>query len=342
MRADGRRGRPPTQADVARAAGVSQALVSQVLNNSSAFVVPDGTRRRVLDAVSSLGYVTNRAARSLRTQKSSTIAYVIPDITNPFYPEFVRGIEERADSSGYDLVTYSTGNRRDKELRALEAVQQGHVDGVIGVFFHVSATALKPLIDRGIAVVRFEAKRRCVDEFPLDCVYVDNARAARVVVRYLVDRGHRRIAMITAHSGPRRDRLEGYRDSLRESGLAIDRTLIVYGDFRARGGHDAMQRLLTVRPLPTAVFVNNDLMAFGALQALRSAGVRVPEDMAVVGFDDIPMAAVVHPGLTTIAQHPMAIGRRSAELLLARLGGDQSPSGKCVEIPFDLVVRGSA
>ncbi|MFZ0215345.1 MAG: LacI family DNA-binding transcriptional regulator [Candidatus Dormiibacterota bacterium] len=334
--------RRPTQADVARLAGVSQALVSQVLNNATMVSVPAGTKQRVLAAAERLGYVTNRAARSLRTQKSSTIAYVIPDITNPFYPEFVRGIEERADASGYDLVTYSTRNMEEKELRALDAVQQGQVDGVIGVFFHVSAQRLKPLIDRGIAVVRFEPSPRCVDDFPLDCVYVNNLEAARTIVGYLVERGHRRIAMITGRSGPRRDRFLGYRRGLRDHGLDADRALVRYGDFRAGGGYEAMVDLLRARPLPTATFVNNDLMAIGALRALREAGLDVPGDMAVVGFDDIAMAALVDPGLTTIAQHPLEIGRRAAELLLARLDGDTSPRGKCEEIPFDLVVRQSA
>lgn len=334
--------RRPTQADIARAVGVSQALVSQVLNRATTLAVPDDTKQRILEAAHRLGYVTNRAARSLRTRKSSTIAYVIPDITNPFYPEFVRGIEERADASGYDLVTYSTRNMAEKELRALDAVQQGLVDGVIGVFFHVSAKHLKPLVDRGIPIVRFESRPRCVRDFPLDCVYVNNLEAGKAVVDYLVLRGHRRIAMITGRSGPRRDRFLGYARGLAAHGLAWDPSLVRYGDFRAEGGYQAMRELLRSDPLPTATFVNNDLMAFGALGALRDAGVDVPGEMAVVGFDDIPMAALVDPSLTTIAQRPRAIGKRAAELLIARLEGDESPEGKCEEIPFDLVSRRSA
>ena len=158
------RRRRPTQADVARRAGLSQAMVSYVLNASTAVSVPEETRARVLAAMHELGYVPNRAARSLRTNRTLTIASIIPDIANPFYPAFVRGIQDVADQHGYDLIMYNSDGAADKERKCIHSVEQGRVDGVVGVFFHTGAHALAALLEQGIFVVRLEAMRkpRCV------------------------------------------------------------------------------------------------------------------------------------------------------------------------------------
>jgi LacI family transcriptional regulator len=334
--------RNPTQEDVARAAGVSQALVSYVLNDSLKFAVPEATRQRILNSARELGYVPNRAARNLRTRKTYTITCVIPDITNPFYPDFARGIQDTADERGYDLVLYNTDGHAEKEAKCLRAVAQGSADGVIGVFFHTNATGLAPLLTRGFPIVRLEATRKAAGSLPLDNIYVDSVAGARTAVTYLIERGHRRIAMISGQSGPHPARLRGYREALEVHGLAFTDELVASGDFRERGGYHAMQQLLALTPRPTAVFAANDEMAMGALLALGEAGVAVPGELAVVGFDDIPTARLTNPPLTTVAQFQYRLGRRAAELLLERLAGTAPSQGRSEELPYTLVVRGSA
>ena len=196
------RRRRVTQQDVARVAGVSQAMVSYVLNESTNVTVPDDTRQRIQHAMAALGYVPNRAARSLRTSKTFTIGCVIPDIANPFYPIFVRGIQDVADRYEYDVVMYNTDGLPAREEKAMRSLLQGRVDGVIGVFFHSSVRDLSRLLDQHIALVRLEAAPKRGGELPLDNIYVDNIAASRHAVSYLVDRGYQRIAMLADQPGP--------------------------------------------------------------------------------------------------------------------------------------------
>jgi LacI family transcriptional regulator len=334
------RGRRPTQGDVARLAGVSQATVSHVLNNSTVISVPGETRQRILAAIEQLGYVPDSSARRLRTGKTFTIASVIPDIGNPFYPQFERGIQDVAEARGYDLMIYNTDGVVDKERKCLQALLHGRVDGVIGVFFHLTARELRPLAERNVAIVRLENRAQEVGELPIDNLFVDNAAAARAAVEHLIERGHRRIGIIAGQTGPRGVRVRGYREALANAGIALDEDLIQLGDaFTEAGGHVGMRRMLALSPRPTAVFAANDLMAMGALMALRQAGLRIPHDMAVVGFDDIPAARLVTPPLTTISQFQERLGRRAAEMSLERLSGAASGPARSVEMPFELVVR---
>jgi LacI family transcriptional regulator len=332
----------PTQADVARLAAVSQPVVSYVLSGDAAAPVSPETRRRVLAAIEELGYVPDRAARSLRLRRTLTIAGVIPDITNPFYPAFERGIQDVAERHGHDLIVYNTDGDPAKEARCLRALLDGRVDGVVAVFFHLSARDLRPLLERHVAVVRLEAGPKRVGALPLDNVYVDNAAAARDAVAYLLDRGHRRIGTIAGRGGPRQARLQGYRRALAERGVPVDERLVCLTVFAEGGGQAAMAQLLALTPRPTAVFAANDLMAMGALIALREAGLRAPDDVAVVGFDDIPAARLVEPPLTTVAQFPERLGRRAAEFLFERLAGTAPPGGRSEAMPYELVVRRSA
>ena len=343
------RGRPsgvrrPTQADVARLAKVSQATVSYVLAGNSAISVPEATRRRILAAVDELGYVPNGIARSLRTRRTYMIAAVIPDITNPFYPAFERGVQEAAEASGYDLIVFNTGGIAEKERRCVRHLQQGRVDGVVAVFFHLKGEDLRPLLERNVALVRLEAVKKGVSslDLPLDNLYVDNVAASRAAVEYLIGQGHARIGMIAGQGGPRQARVRGYREALAAHRLPTDESLIRSGDFSEDGGHRAMRSLLDGPTPPTAVFAASDVMAVGALVALREAGFAVPEDVAVVGFDDIPVARLITPPLTTVAQFQENLGTRAAEMLLERLDGTAPGHGRSEEMPYELIVRESA
>jgi len=332
----------PTQADVARVANVSQAMVSYILNDNTTLTVPDETRARILAAIDDLGYVPNRRAQSLRTGKTYTLAVIIPDITNPFYPAFERGVQDAAEQRGYDLVTYNTDGVAEKEITCLRSLQQGRVDGVVGVFFHATTEHLRPLTDQGVAVVRFEPRARGPLDVAVDSIYVDNSAAARTAVSYLIERGHTRIGMIAGRQGPRSTRVLGYRQALTDHNIPIKDDLIHDGDFAEGGGYAGMRGLLTLTPRPTAVFAANDLMAMGALIALREEGLRVPQDMAVVGFDDIPAAKLVAPPLTTVTQFERDIGRRAAEMVLERLHEAITGVARSEEMPYRLVLRESA
>jgi LacI family transcriptional regulator len=331
----------PTQADVARLAEVSQAMVSYVVNNIPSISISAGTRARVLDAVKTLGYVPDSAARSLKTRKSSTVAGIIPDITNPFYPAFQRGIQDIAEARGYDLITCNTDGIADREHKFLRLAHQGRVDGFVAVFFHLTANDLQPLLERGIAIVRLEPGRKNVGRLPLDNIYVDNVAAARTATSYLIERGHRTIGMLAGQKGPQHARVRGYKQALAESGITLDNALIQGSGFQHDNGYQGMRELIDQSPRPTAVFAANDLLAMGALSALRDAGLRVPGDVAIVGVDDIPAAALINPPLTTISQFPHQLGRRAAEMLFERLEGNVPGGGRCELMPHELIVRES-
>jgi LacI family transcriptional regulator len=331
-------GRKPTQFDVARMAGVSQTTVSHILNNSTTVSIPEETRQHVLQAMEELGYVPDRTARSLRTSKTYTIAAIIPDITNPFYPTFVRGIQDVAERNNYDLVIYNTDGDEKKEQHSLISVTQNRMDGLIIVPFHIKESELLSL---SIPTVQLVQKPL---ELPaLDSIYVDNVAAAFTVVEHLTERGYTRIGMIAGEvdTPPRQNRILGYQQAIALHHLPLDEILIRGGDFTEEGGYATMQDLLKLTPMVDAVFAANDLMAMGALRAIREAGLRVPEDIAVAGIDDIPAARLVFPPLTTLTQYQQNIGQRAAEMLFDHLTDESIETPRSVEMPFSLIVRKS-
>lgn len=329
----------PTQMDIAREAGVSQATVSQVLNNAMANSIPQETRQRVLDAIERLGYVPDRTARSLRTKKSYTLAAIIPDITNPYYPTFIRGVQDVAESNNYDLVVYNTDGDKQKEKKSLNSVRQNKMDGLISVLFHFNANDLAEL---GIPVVHLRVKTEAPQA--VDVIYIDNAAASRDMTNYLIDRGYGCIGMIAGErdTPPHLARMLGYSQALAEHHIPLEQNLIRSGHFHQEGGYQGMRELLNLPQPPRAVFAANDLMALGALVAVREAGLRVPEDIAIAGFDDIPAANLVDPPLTTINQFQDMIGRRGAEMLFQRIHGTATEATRAVEMPYRLIIRKSA
>jgi LacI family transcriptional regulator len=315
----------PTQADVARLAAVSQPLVSYVLSGDPNAPVAPETRARVLAAIEELGYVPSHAARSLRSQRALAIGAIIPDITNPFYPAFARGIQNVAESEGYDLIAYNSDGLLERERKFMQSALAGRVDGVILSPFQISMDELADVAEMDIPVVALTSRAPVEGRAPVDTVHVDSVAAAREAVEHLIAKGHRRIGMIAGEAGtpPREDRVLGYRHALEVHGLLTD-------------------EMLRLDPRPTAIFAANDLMAMGAMAALHELGMRVPQDMAIVGFDDIPAASMLAPPLTTVAQYPDRLGARTAELLLERLRGEGPPTSRVVVMPADLVVRESA
>jgi LacI family transcriptional regulator len=341
---DSRLRKRPTQDDVARAAGVSQTVVSMVLNNRSFVTISPATRQRVLTAIDELGYVPDGSARSLRTRKTLIIASLIPDITNPFYPAFERGIQDVADANNYDLIAYNTDGNRAKELRCLRAMQRARVDGIIATPFQLTAEDFSPLVENGVPVVVFGELVSEPSCPPFDSIFVDDYAAAGKLVTYLLDRGNWPLGMIAASEDHlrREGRTRAYRRVLAQWAPPHEELLARGEDPTEAGGYAAMRKLLAGSPRPQAVFAANDMMAMGAMVAIREAGLRVPEDIAVAGFDDIPVARLLNPPLTTVAQFPERLGRRAAEMLFERLHGTCSGAGRRLEMPYELMIRASA
>ena len=335
----------PTQADVARLAGVSQAMVSYVLNDNTNISIPPETRQQILDAIDELGYVPNSVARSLRTNKTKTIACVVVDITNPFHTIFARGVQDVAEQQDYELVLYNTNRLATKERKSLRLLKQGRVDGVIMTSLHLKAEDFLSLLEINIPVVVQGpiVMPLQVNGFPLDSVHVNDVTAARAAVSHLIERGHTRIGLIAGQENtpPRRERELGYRQILAENNIPIDESLIRGGGFQEEGGYKSMRNLLNLPSPPTAIFAASDLMAIGALMAIKDAGLSVPDDIAIIGFDDIPAAKLVSPSLTTIAQPLESLGRRAAQMIFDHLIGQAPETGRREELPYKLVIRQS-
>lgn len=330
----------PTQRDIALATGLSQTSVSLVLNGVEPSTVSAEARERIQEAAKRLGYVPNRMARNLQSARTHTLACIVPDITNPTYPALIRGFQSTADAAGYDTMIFDTDGAPERELRALQWLSQGHVDGVMAVFFHVQEAELLKAMRGHLPVVQLESQAHKPSR-TIDKIYIDNAAAAQAMTQTLIDKGHQRIAMLCAPLGPGAERLRGYRAAMRQAGLTA-RT-IAADDFSQAAGARAMAAELAGDFRCSAVFAANDLLAIGAMSALRAAGRRIPEDVAVAGFDDIPSAHLLHPALTTVRRSEQAIGRLAADLLIARLDGpDAAQPGRGFEQPFELVLRDSA
>lgn len=329
----------PTQKDIAIKAGVSQATVSMVLNAAITPAVSADTVARIKNAARELGYTPNRFAQALKTRKTMTIACVVPDITNPFYPRLIRGVQTVAQAASYDVLTVDTCGTAEKEQSFLEWAGQGRIDGVVGVFFNLRVPDLKVLVQNGIAVARVESSRKKGGLLPVDDIYIDSRAASQAVVKHLWEAGHRRIAMVAGEGGPEVCRVEGYREQLAVFGAEPQ----VFSDaaFNEIGGRRAGEQILALKERPTAVFAANDLMAVGVIRAFRQHGLDIPEDISVIGFDDIPAASLVSPPLSTVNQFEQQLGEKAAAILLERLTGSRIDGGSMHEMPFELIERDS-
>lgn len=333
-----RTGASPTIRDVASHAGVSVATVSRVINDSP-HKVHAATRRRVLRSVVRLAYRPNAVARGLRRGTTHSIALIVPDITNPFYPAIARGVEDAARRHGFAVVLGNTDGDPKRERAYLDILRTRWVDGVLFAGVGGDVDELRTLMAQGVPAVVIA---RDVDGGHIDTVLADGFAGMRLATVHLLRLGHRRIAFV---GGPRalpvaRERLLGYRRALREYGVGARPSLVVSGDFRVDGGRAAIRRLLARREGFTAVVAANDLMAIGAMEALRSAGRQIPQDVAVVGFDDIPFAAYVDPPLTTVVQPTYRLGALAVERLLSLMRGDHGGPRRIVLQP-QLVIRRS-
>lgn len=336
--------RRPGQREIAKAAGVSQSVVSHVLNDSDAISISAATRARVEKAILELGYIPNKAAQSLRSNKTYTIAAIIPDITNPFYPAFVRGIQDVVNQANYDLISYNSDGLKEREVRELRAAARSHVDGIIGMLFHTSLADFRQIVgDTQPAVICHELDVTPeLTHLPVDSLCIDGVAAGREVTEYLISKGHRRIAILSGQemTPPRESRVRGYEEALAAHNM--HEPIVFNGDFNEQGGYEAMQHVLALDELPDAIFAANDLIAIGAIRACRERGIRVPDDLAIAGFDDIPAAGLMYPALTTLDQNARLTGQQAAETLLSRITNEYAGPIRNIRIPVQMVVRDSA
>ncbi|MFF3097895.1 LacI family DNA-binding transcriptional regulator [Streptomyces cyaneofuscatus] len=338
-----RNGGRPTLEEVAARAGVGRGTASRVINGSPR--VSEATREAVEAAVAELGYVPNRAARALAGNRTDAIALVVPEpetrfFAEPYFSAIVRGVGAALADTEMQLLLTLAGN--DRERRRLAQYLTAHrVDGVLLVAVHADDPLPELLEQLGMPCVISGARHA---NEPLASVDSDNFDGARAAVEHLITRGRRSVATITGRLevyGAQR-RLDGYRAALAAAGLPPDERLIAPADFTEEGGARAMRELLARRPHLDAVFAASDVMAAGARQVLREADRRIPEDVALIGFDDSVVARHMHPALTSVRQPIEEMGRRMAQLLLEEIAGRVGEERPTVVLPTELVVRDSS
>src|SRR6266852_1367087 len=329
-----------TMKRIAGELGVSITTVSKVLNNRDD--IGHATRARVLAKVAELGYQPNAVARSLTLRRTNTLGVVIPDLMHSFFVEIVAGIEMVVSARGYALLLCSSGEDAGKERKELEALKQRQVDGLLFAAAHATGNAdlLAQLIEAGKCLVMIDR-----DDHPeIRChrVLTDDERVGRLATSHLLSLGHRAIGHI---AGPpvvhAKRREQGYRQGLREVRMPVRPEWVIRAGFLESDGYDAMRRLLGVRPRITAVFAANDPTAIGAMKAIWDAGLRVPEDIAVVGAGDIAHGDVLRVPLTTVSWSRQEMGTRAAELILEQIEGRPPRTFQRAIIPPNLVVRSS-
>ena len=327
----------PTLSDVARLAGVSTATASRALSNPDR--VAADKREAVQSAAEACGYKINQLARSLRTQRSDTILVVIPEINNQFYPDIITAVEDAARNAGKSILLGLTYNHIDREDSYLELVKNQRADGLI-----VLDGGIDMLFESGVRPkVPTVQVLECYSAAGLPSVRVDEWQVTELAVRHLTELGHRRIAHIagSSDSGVADERIASFRAAMVSTGVAAVDGLIVRGDYVLDGGFAAMEQLLALAESPTAVFCANDASAFGAMRACSVNGKAVPDDVSIIGVDDIAEAAFSEPPLTTIRQPRRDIGIRAMEMLLGLLRGETDIETQ-VLMPVELVVRGTA
>ena len=310
-------GGPATMKDVAAHAAVSVATVSAVLNGNK--YVSSGLAQRVRESIKQLGYERNSLAQGLKTQTSHAIGLIISDITNPFFTSVVRGVEDVANTRNFSLILGNTDEDLKKEKSYIRLLESKRADGLIVAVTAGSHEYLHAWPARHLPLVSID---RSLFALGIDSVLVDNVAGACKAVEHLIKLGHRRIGVVTGIPGitTTEERLTGYKQALEAHGIPFDPTLVAIADSRVEGGKYGTLQLLTQGTTrPTAFFVMNGLMVIGALQAITEVGLRCPQDIALVGFDDFEWAAVMHPRLTTVRQPTYEIGRRAAQILFERL-----------------------
>lgn len=323
--------------DVAREAGVSIATVSRVFNNAGP--VDEETRRRVRQVARQLKYVPSALGRSLSTKRTDAIGLLLPDLFGEFFSEVLRGSDQTAQQSRYHLVVSSSHNNKE-EIQAALAMMRGRVDGLVIMSPHIDAETLNENLPHSLPVVLLNCY---VESSNFDALNIDNYGGTFEMTKHLLSHGHRRIAIIkgTEHNIDAAERLRGYRDALRQFGGELDERLEFPGAFSEASGYEAVKRWFELSPRPTAIMASNDSMAIGALSALREHGVQVPQEVALAGFDDVPIASYLSPSLTSVQVGIHNLGVRAIETVLHAVRHKNTHRKQQIVLPTKLRLRES-
>ena len=323
---------------VAKRAGVAPITASRVLNNTGYFTAE--TKQRVEAAAAELNYVPNQLARSLRSHRTYTLALVLSDVTNPFWTTVARGVEDAARQQGYTVILCNTDENEEKQAEYLALLLRKQVDGILLVPARSDPGAVQMIQKQGVQVVVMD---RRVPGAQVDVVRGASTRGAYELTHYLLGLGHRRIALL---GGPTslsvsHERLAGYQQAFAQAQLLADPALCFFGEFTVERGQTMTHLALELAPPPTAIFAMNNFIAIGVLKALRQRQLRVPEDISVVSFDDLPDLLVVEPFLTVAAQPAYELGQRATQLLLQRIAEPTGQPYQEIILPTRLIIRHS-
>jgi LacI family transcriptional regulator len=326
-----------TRKDVAERAGVSVAVVSYVVNDGPRPVSPE-TKVKVEKAIEELGYYPNELARSLSRRKSATIGLITPSLTNPVYAEIAASLESVCSTEGYLMLLCATGRDLEKEREFTKILRSKQVDGVVMIPTGPTKTALEPLRQAHIPTVVLEH-----DHPDSHCIAIDDLKGGRLATRHLLELGHRRIGLIKREPSSALSYLRavGYAEVLEEGGILPDPTLVIESKAGLAGGYESMQQLLALLNPPTAVFTHNDVLAMGAMRAVQNAGLVVPDDISVVGYDDTASSAYLNPPLTTVKFPVAEMGRRAGQIILELAREEGGPPMQTLTLPVELIVRSS-
>ncbi len=324
--------------DVAKQAGVAPVTVSRVINNSG--VVSPKTRQSVETAIEDLGYIPNMLGPSLRSQQTMTLAFVVTDITNPFWTTVTRGIVDIAQTSGYSTILCNTDESEEKQAQYIQMLLRRRIDGILLVPASTSPDPIRLIQKQGIPVIVLDRQVSGVD---VDIVRADSEKGAYQLTKHLLSQGHKQIIML---AGPRSvstalDRVNGFRRAFNEFGLELNDDQILWGSFTQESGYEMAKISLEGTPKPTALFAGNNFLAVGAQRALREMNYRIPEDIVMVAVDEIPPAFTIEPVLTVAKQPAREMGKQAAALLLERIKGEGDSSCTQIVLPTELIIRNS-
>ena len=322
--------------DIARAANVSHSTVSRALRNSP--LVNSETAERIKRIARESNFRVSAVGRSLATGRTNSIGVVVTTLADPFIAEVATGVQDAANARGYSVILANSNEDPEREMKVVQSFEERRVDGIVVMSSRVGSVYVPVLAEMKIPMVLINSLH------PGDFAYsvtIDNAGASRAATRFLIQLSHKRIGYIGDKFGAQANagRLSGYRLALESSGIPYRPELVVYGDSRPEGGLHAMEQLLSIPEPPTAVFCFNDMTAIGALNAAQRRGLRAPDDISIVGFDDLLIASYTLPPLTTVRQPKHEMGRMATEILLNLLGGSESESNRLVK--GELIVRES-
>jgi len=329
----------PTIREVAQKAGVAPITVSRVINDSG--YVSEGTRQKVQAAIDELGYVPNMLGPSLRFQQTMTLAVVITDITNPFWTTVTRGVEDVAQANGYSTILCNTDESEAKQDQYVQMLMRRRIDGILLVPACSEAESIDLIQKQGIPVVVMD---RQVPGVKVDIVRADSEGGAYKLTQHLLSLGHVHIAML---AGPESvstaaDRVQGYQRALKDAGYPESAKQVYWGEFTQESGYRLAIEAIARTPRPTAIFSANNFLALGAMQLFNTKGIRVPEDIAVVTFDDIPLNLVANPFMTAAIQPAREMGQQATQILLERIKGEKDNGAQHLVLPTEIIIRASS